>query len=419
MMVIFNAILLFLFDFYIFFALRASRLVFPKTKWFAIIWWSYSILLLIGVYVSFKFSIPLAYRSIILVAFFLTAISKFIYVVILLLDDIRRGGIWISRLFTSPKPRTIETRLEQLDAPLPEVPTKGITRSEFLLKSGIVVASMPLFPLTWGIISGAHDYEVRRQRLVLPNLPKAFHGFKIAQISDVHSGSFYNKKAVLGGIEMLLGEKPDAIFFTGDLVNNLASEMRDYQDLFSKLHAEFGVFSVLGNHDYGDYHFGQVESAAKAKNFQDMLDVHKVMNWDLLMDENRLLKVGQDELAIVGVQNWGNGRFPKKGDLQKSLLGTEEVSTKLLLSHDPSHWRAQVLDSPIDAMFAGHTHGMQFGVRGEHYQWSPAKFIYKEWAGLYKEGDKQLYVNTGFGFLGYPGRVGIVPEITLFELVTA
>ncbi len=418
-MLIFNAIFLFVLDFYIFFALRATKISFVKKKWFAVAWWFYSISLLAGVMIAFKFNIPLMYRSIILVAFFMTAVSKFIYVVVLLIDDIRRGGVWVSRLFTSRKGKTLEERVEELEKPLPEKAKNGISRSDFLLKSGVVVASLPIFPLAWGVISSAYDYRIRRQRLVLPNLPKAFHGFKIAQISDVHSGSFYNQKAVLGGVEMLLGEKPDAIFFTGDLVNNVASEMRDYQDIFSKLHAEFGVYSTLGNHDYGDYYYGKEDSPAKRKNLKDIIDVHKVMGWDLLMDENRVIKVDNEELSIVGVQNWGTGRFPKKGDLSKALIGTEDKAVKLLLSHDPSHWRAQVLDTDVDVMFAGHTHGMQFGVRGEHFQWSPAKYIYKEWAGLYQEGPKKLYVNTGYGFLGYPGRVGILPEITIFELVTS
>ena len=411
-----NTVLLFILDFYIFFALRATNIEFVKTKWFSYLWWGYSISLLIGLFISFQYSIPLMYRSIILVAFFMTAVSKFIFAAVLIIDDIRRGGIWLSRLFSPKRVTHLEENIEELEKPLPEVPKNGISRSEFLMKSGILVAALPMLPLAWGVISTAYDYRIRRQKLVLPNLPKAFHGLKIAQISDVHSGSFYNKKAVLGGVEMLLGEKPDMIFFTGDLVNNVASEMRDYQDIFSKLHADLGVFSTLGNHDYGDYYYGKEDSPAKRKNLQDVIDTHKVMGWDLLMDENRTIKMGSDELSIVGVQNWGTGRFPKKGDLKKALMGTEEKPVKLLLSHDPSHWRAEVLNTNVDAMFAGHTHGMQFGVRGENFQWSPAKYIYKEWAGLYKEGNSQLYVNTGYGFLGYPGRVGIAPEITVFEL---
>ncbi|MBE8714095.1 metallophosphoesterase [Sphingobacterium hungaricum] len=417
-MLIINAILLFLLDFYIFFALRATKIQFVKTKWFTFIWWGYSISLLVGLFISAKFDIPLIIRSVILVAFFMTAVCKFIYVIILLIDDVRRGGIWVSRLFKPKKEvETIEEHIEELEAPLPEVPKKGISRSEFLLRSGVVVASLPLLPLAWGVISSAYDYRIRRQKLILPNLPSSFHGMTIGQISDVHSGSFYNHKAVLGGVEMLLAEKPDVIFFTGDLVNNVASEMYDYQDIFAKVNAPLGVYSTLGNHDYGDYYYGATDSPEKRKNLEDLIKTHKAMGWDLLMDENRILKVNNEELAIVGVQNWGAGRFPKKGDLKKALVGTEDQSVKLLLSHDPTHWREQVLATDVDVMFAGHTHGMQFGVRGENFQWSPAKFIYKEWAGLYEEGDQKLYVNTGYGFLGYPGRVGILPEITIFELV--
>ncbi|MFZ4262413.1 metallophosphoesterase [Sphingobacterium sp. HJSM2_6] len=414
-----NAFILFVMDFYIFFALRATNIKFMRTRWFAFLWWGYSIALLTGLFISFQYAIPLAVRSIILVAFFLTAVSKFVYVVVLIIDDIRRGGVWISRLVNPDKTKSSEERIDDIDKPLPEVAKKGISRSEFLLKSGIVVAALPMVPLAWGVISTAYDYRIRRQKLVLPNLPKSFHGLKIAQISDVHSGSFYNKKAVLGGVEMLLNEKPDAIFFTGDLVNNVANEMRDYQDIFAKLKADLGVYSTLGNHDYGDYYYGKNDSIEKSRNLKSIIDTQKVMGWDLLMDENRTIKMGSDEISIVGVQNWGTGRFPKKGDLKKALMGTEDKAVKLLLSHDPSHWRAQVLETDVDVMFAGHTHGMQFGVRGEHFQWSPAKYIYKEWAGLYEEGQSKLYVNTGYGFLGYPGRVGIAPEITIFELVTA
>ncbi|PRD53993.1 metallophosphoesterase [Sphingobacterium gobiense] len=416
-MLIFNAILLLVFDVYIFFALRATKIKAAKTKWFSFVWWGYSIGLLLGLYISAQFNLPLAYRSVILVAFFMTAVSKFIFIIVLLLDDIRRGGIWIAKFFTPRKSKNLTEHVEELSAPLPEKPVNGISRSEFLTKSGILVASLPIFPLSWGMISGGYDYKVIRQKLYLPNLPASFHGMRIAQISDVHSGSFYNKRAVLGGIEMLMGERPDVVFFTGDLVNNVASEMRDYQDIFTKLKADLGVYSVLGNHDYGDYYFGREDSAAKVKNLKDLKETHKVMGWDLLLDENRSIAVNNDKISIIGVENWGTGRFPKKGDLKKALMGTEESPVKLLLSHDPSHWRAQVLDTDVDVMFAGHTHGMQFGVRGEHFQWSPAKYVYKEWAGLYEEQHQKLYVNVGYGFLGYPGRVGILPEITVFELI--
>lgn len=415
-MIIFNTIILLLIDFYIYKALRATRIRWAASPLFPKIWWGYSLLLTICIFVSIYISIPLIFRSIILVAFFLTFISKFTFILILLADDIRRGGVWLKRLLL-PKKKQVAPVADN-DAPLPEKPVKGISRSQFLTKAGILVAATPLAPLGWGVISGAYDYRVRREKLYLPNLPREFHGMKIGQLSDVHSGSFYNKTAVQGGVDMLLAEKPDVIFFTGDLVNYLASEMRDYQDIFTNVRAPLGVFSTLGNHDYGDYHFGPEPSAAKAKNLQAVKEVHKVMGWDLLLNENRKLKVGNDEIGIIGVENWGTGRFPKHGRLDLALQDTDDMPVKLLLSHDPSHWRAEVLARPdVDVMFAGHTHGMQFGVRMGNIKWSPAQYIYKEWAGLYQQGQQQLYVNTGFGFLGYPGRVGILPEITVFELI--
>jgi predicted MPP superfamily phosphohydrolase len=218
---------------------------------------------------------------------------------------------------------------------------------------------------------------------------------------------------------MLLAQKPDMVFFTGDLVNNEAKELNEYFDVFKKVKAPLGVYSTLGNHDYGDYIPWDSEEK-KAKNLETLIAGHREMGWDILLDENRSIKLGGEQLGILGIQNWGLGGFKKKGDLKKALVGTEEYSNKLLLSHDPSHWRSQVLDkTDIDASFAGHTHGMQYGIEIGGFQWSPVQFRYKEWAGLYKENEQQIYVNRGFGFLGYPGRVGILPEITIFELKRA
>jgi hypothetical protein len=194
--------------------------------------------------------------------------------------------------------------------------------------------------------------------------------------------------------------------------------MKDYQDIFSKVKAPLGVFSVLGNHDYGDYYFGKEPSAAKAKNLELVKLSHKNMGWNLLLNENRIVKIDGDEIAVIGIENWGAGRFIRRGRMDLAVRNTEDIPVKLLLSHDPSHWRAQVLPEfqQIDAMFSGHTHGMQFGVKTEELQWSPVQYIYPEWAGFYREKNQQLYVNVGYGFLGYPGRVGIQPEITIFEL---
>jgi len=395
------------FDIYCFNALMA---VFKNWKRgtkriFGIAYWSFSILLIIGVFAGIYLNLFLTLRAIILVAFFLTVACKLAMLPFLVLDDLRRLYI---KLFK--KKEIIK------DQPISEA--ESISRSEFLVKAGLVAAAVPLTSLSWGIISGAYDYQIRKVNLVLPNLPKAFDGITMAQISDIHSGSFYNKTAVKGGVELLLAQKPDFVFFTGDLVNNLTNEVKDYQDIFSKVKAPLGVFSSLGNHDYGDYYFGKTSSPAKVKNLKDMIDVHKIMGYDLLMNENRRLKVDGEEIGILGIENWGMGRFPKYGKMELAVQNTDDLPVKLLLSHDPSHWRGEVLEKypQIDAMFSGHTHGMQFGVRLKEYQWSPVQYIYKEWAGLYQEQKQQLYVNVGYGFLGYPGRVGILPEITVFTL---
>lgn len=388
----------------------------PKTRSvFTILWWTYTMVLTLGVFASIYLNLFLTLRAVILVAYFLTVSCKLVLLPFLLVDDLRRG---ITTLFRR-KP-------EQALAPAPVTvaavsDAEPMSRSSFLIKTGLVVAAIPLTSLTWGIVSGAYDYTIKRVKLVLPNLPKAFDGITMAQISDVHSGSFYNHKAVNGGIDMLLAEKPNFVFFTGDLVNDKASEMRHYQDIFSRVKAPLGVYSSLGNHDYGDYFFGRNPSAAKAKNLKDVIKTHEIMGWDLLMNENRRIKVDGEEIGIVGIENWGMGRFPKYGRMDLAMKNTDDLPVKLLLSHDPSHWRGQVLEKypDIDAMFSGHTHGMQFGVRLKNIQWSPVQYIYKEWAGLYQEKHQQLYVNVGYGFLGYPGRVGILPEITIFELKRA
>lgn len=397
------SILLLLLDKYIYSAIISVR---PKWKRlrFTYIWWGFSIFLVLGTLSSIFFDLPFLLRMFILILFFLTAVAKIFFFPFLIIDDLRRGTVWMKRKLFARNPPITENNV--------------IPRSEFLLKAATLAASIPFASLAYGTIHGVYDYQVKRRTLYLPNLPKVFDGIKLGQLSDVHSGSFYNRKAVMGGVNLLLNEKPDFIFFTGDLVNNLASEMRDYQDIFSKVKAPLGVFSTLGNHDYGEYYYGKDPSIAKAKNLADVKVTHKNMGWDLLMNENRRLRVNGEEIAIIGVENWGAGRFPKYGRMDLAMPGTEDAPVKLLLSHDPSHWRAQVLPlyPQIDVMFSGHTHGMQFGLLTDKVKWSPVQYIYKEWADLYQEKHQQLYVNVGFGFLGYPGRVGVLPEITIFEL---
>lgn len=303
---------------------------------------------------------------------------------------------------------------------VPNPSTKnGISRSDFLSKSALIAGAVPIAAMSYGILSGAYDYRVRRRTVTLANLPHAFDGIRIGQLSDIHSGSFYNKTAVQGGIDLLNAEQPDLFLFTGDLVNNESKEVADYMDVFSKVKASAGKFSILGNHDYGDYkrwHSPQ----EKRNNLEQLIQSHKNMGWDILLNEHRYVKVDGERLAIMGVENWGARGFTKYGNLAKTTQEVE-ADTKILLSHDPSHWDAQVRPQhpDIDLTLSGHTHGFQFGVEIGNFRWSPSQYLYKQWADLYTVGDQHLYVNRGFGFLGYPGRVGILPEITILELKRA
>ncbi len=292
-----------------------------------------------------------------------------------------------------------------------------LSRSRFIGKSALVAGALPIAVFSFGIISGAHDYRVRKRIITSKKLPKVFDGFRLVQISDIHTGSFFNKTAVAGGVDLINQQKADIVFFTGDLVNNMSEEAKPYLDIFRKIDAPLGVYSTMGNHDYGDY--TQWPGAdAKAKDILQLHEMHRYMGWNLLLNERRSLAVDGEEIAILGLENWGAGRFSKYGDLKKTYAGLEKERFKILLSHDPSHWDAQVRPEfpDIDLMLAGHTHGMQFGIEIGNFRWSPSQYIYKQWADLYKDQEQHLYVNRGFGFLGYPGRVGILPEITVLEL---
>jgi predicted MPP superfamily phosphohydrolase len=297
---------------------------------------------------------------------------------------------------------------------------KPITRSEFFDKVALGAGLIPFVSMVTGIVSGATDYRVIKKTVHLPNLPKSFDGILIGQISDIHAGTFFNKTGVRGGVEMLMREKPDIIFFTGDLVNYQTDEVNDYINIFDKIKAPLGVFATTGNHDYGNYRKWSSDGA-KQKNFHDLIAVHRQMGYDLLMNEHRLLSSGGDQIAIIGVENWGMGpshRFPKYGKLEEAYRGTENIPVRLLLSHDPSHWDAEIRPQfpKIDLTFAGHTHGFQMGIEVGDFKWSPSQYRYKQWGGLYTEGEQYLYVNRGFGCIGYPGRIGMPPELTIIEL---
>lgn len=337
---------------------------------------------------------------------FIVYFGKLLMAIPLLIEDIARAIIWLFSLFESNATETASAAKQ------------GISRKKFISWAGAFIGGIPTAALTYGIVAGAHNYRVRKKTLRFSNLPEAFTGFKIVQLSDIHSGSFWDKNAVIKGVEKVLSLKPDVILFTGDLVNNKATEMREYTEVFSKLKAPYGVYSVLGNHDYGDY-VAWNSQAEKDDNLLSLIQLQKEMGWDLLMNESRILERNGQSIAIVGIENWSaKGRFPKYGKMEEAVKNTERVPFKILLSHDPSHWRAQVIKEykDIDLMFAGHTHGMQFGIETANFKWSPVKYMYPEWAGLYTEGKQNLYVNRGFGYLGYPGRFGIDPEITLIEL---
>ena len=292
------------------------------------------------------------------------------------------------------------------------------SRRKIISQIALGLASIPFASLLYGMYRGKYNYKVLSYNLEFEDLPDAFDGFKITQISDIHSGSFDNQTKVQHGVDLVNQQKSDLVLFTGDLVNNRADEIKPWIKIFNKIKAEFGVFSILGNHDYGDYMRWE-SPAAKRKNMEDLYDAHNEMGWDLLLNESRFIEKDGERLAIIGLENWGSG-FKKAGDLNKALNKVSEKDFKILMTHDPSHWEAQVIPHPfkIHLTLSGHTHGMQFGIEIPGiFKWSPAKWRYKQWAGVYGENKQYLNVNRGFGYLAYPGRVGMWPEVSVITLL--
>lgn len=332
--------------------------------------------------------------------------AKLLAATFFVVDDVRRGMMWtVGKLLSNPSVKVSQ----QAD---------GITRSAFLSWMGLAVGGGLFSTLLYGF-TNKYNYTVKKIKLAYDNLPAGFKGLKIVHISDIHSGSFTDEQAVTRGIEKILHQQPDIILFTGDLVNDRATEMDVFKKHFARLKAPMGVYSTLGNHDYGDY--VQWDSdAVKSANLESLKKVHADMGWRLLMNEHVVLEKNGHEIALVGIENWSaKGNFPKYGKMAEAYPGTEKYPFKILMSHDPSHWEGEVQEkySDIDLMLSGHTHGMQFGVELPGFKWSPVQYMYRQWAGLYEKGSQKLYVNRGFGFIGYPGRVGILPEITVIELV--
>lgn len=403
-------------DIYVFFAVRTAFAgAAPRTRFIAnLVYWlvSGTILVLAATYRFLPETSPvlLTYvRTIIIAILF----AKLIVVLFLAIDDLRRLILWIAGFFRSAATENIGT----------EGFRKGITRSQFLSKAGLALGGGLVATLIYGF-SNKYNYHVRKLKLNFKNLPSSFRGLRIVQISDIHSGSFQDKAAVEKGVDMILAQKPDLILFTGDLVNDRAMEMKEYQDVFSRLKAPMGIYSVLGNHDYGDYYpwpdfDGDHYSAMKADNLKQLKGIHAQMGWKLMLNEHTVFERNGEQIALLGIENWSaNARFPRFGDMTKAHAGTENIPFKILMSHDPSHWDAQVRKEypDVNLMLSGHTHGMQFGIEIPKFKWSPSQYFYKQWAGLYQDGQQKLYVNRGFGFLGYPGRVGILPEITVIDL---
>jgi uncharacterized protein len=404
-------IIMLLLDIYVFIAIKTvSQSATSRTR--AIIfsvYWIISILAVIG-FLIFVFTgpefLPKKVRTYLFATVIGLFLAQFVAIVFFLADDVRRLIQW-----SAGKLLFSNTEASQMN-------DEPISRSAFLSWLGIAAGGTLFGTFIYGY-SNKYNYQVKRIKLAFDNLPPSFKGLKIVHFSDVHSGSFMNKKAVMRGVEKIIAANPDIVIFSGDLVNDRATEMQSYMDVFNKIKPPMGVYSTFGNHDYGDYVSWPYNGVSKAQNLINLAKVHKDLGWNLLMNEHVVFERNGEQIALIGIENWSNkARFPKHGDMKKAYAGTEKYPFKILISHDPSHWDAQVRPdySDVDLTLSGHTHGMQFGVSIPGFQWSPVQYMYKEWDGLYEEGKQKLYVNPGFGFIGYPGRVGILPEITVIEL---
>ncbi|MFN5335151.1 MAG: metallophosphoesterase [Bacteroidota bacterium] len=333
--------------------------------------------------------------------------AKFISGFFFLIDDFRRLIQYFGAFF--------------IPALKPQSANEGISRSVFFSWMGFVTGGGLLGSLLYGF-GNKYRYAVRNVHLSFENLPNVFKGLKIVHISDIHSGSFTDPQAVQRGVHLINQQNADLILFTGDLVNYDASEMYPYISMFKSLSSRYGIWSTLGNHDYGFHKGGSSEDmkALHMKNALEVENIHNQLGWKLLRNENIIIEKDNHQLAIIGVENISaRSGFPSYGNLEKAYQGIDHIPFKILMSHDPSHWNAEVTKSyhDIQLTLSGHTHGMQFGFEIPGFRWSPVKYIYKQWAGLYQDKNQKLYVNRGFGFIGYPGRVGILPEITVLELV--
>ncbi|MBK8491073.1 MAG: metallophosphoesterase [Saprospirales bacterium] len=399
--------ILFLLDFYVFQGVKSLTASLQNSLTRAAVRWGYWIVSLglpavvfLTVFTmdrSKGFPALLTWSASLFITFFVT---KIVFVAVLMGGDVLRvveGGF-----------KWIKGTPEQT-AFLPD-------RRRFVSQLALGIAAIPFASFLYGITKGKYNYKVHKHTLFFDNLPEAFDGFTITQISDVHSGSFDDPEAVQRGVDLANDQQSDLFVFTGDLVNNQATEFGPYVDMFKKISAPYGKFSILGNHDYGDY-VPWASEAAKRANMERLYQYHAEAGFNLLRDQHVVIEKDGQQLALLGVENWGQG-FGERGDLKKAAQGIPQDTFKVLLSHDPSHWDAQVksFDNPVHLTLSGHTHGMQMGVEIPGFRWSPIKYRYPKWAGVYEEAGKYLHINRGFGFLGFSGRVGIWPEVTVLEL---
>jgi uncharacterized protein len=369
------------------------------------IFWTINVLfMLVIVYAFMSFDRSKGMRGYQLLAFngfILLMLPKLIFAVILLGQDVfRLFGLGANYALGQPN-------------------TEGgymPTRRVFVSQLGLGLAAIPFAGIIYGMLKGKYDYTIHRHQIFFKDLPDAFDGLTITQLSDIHAGSFDDPEAVKRGVALANAQKSDLLFFTGDLVNNEAAEMDDYLDIFGALQAPLGKFSILGNHDYGDYKYWR-SASEKSDNLVQLKKHHKTLGFKLMLDENLDIERNGQKITLIGVENWGHG-FAQYGDLSKAMTGVKQDSFKILLSHDPTHWEKQVksLDEPVHLTLSGHTHGAQMGVEIKGFKWSPIKYRYPKWAGLYEENGRYLHINRGFGFLGFSGRVGILPEISVLEL---
>ncbi|MEI3791722.1 MULTISPECIES: metallophosphoesterase [unclassified Chryseobacterium] len=391
------AIFLFL-EIYIYQAIRTLT----DNSWIRIGYWVVSL----AVYGIFAYEVTHFQRSdrsmvraqITISLFLIFILPKIFVVLFLLIDDIFRTGGYLIGL-TQPKENFF-----------PE-------RRKFLSMAGLGLGGVLSALFIDGITFGKYRHTVRKIKVKIPGLSKSFEGYKVIQISDVHSGSFSDPDKLQHAIDLINEQNPDLVLFTGDMVNNVADEFKPFIPLFSKIKAKDGKFAVLGNHDYGDY-VSWTSNDAKKKNLDTLIEYEKQAGFDMLRNENRVIDKNGEKLYILGVENWGLKPFPQFGKIDDALKGVPESAPKILMSHDPTHFDHVVKKHPgnIHLTLSGHTHGMQFGLDLKNVKWSPVQYRYPKWADLYESEGKTLYVNRGFGVLGYPGRVGVLPEITLFEL---